>query len=92
MVMKPCQYVIEYGLVNGVNIALAAEVLILLDLVDSVVQNVTGSEEGKILMHMDCRKVWGLLTSKTFKGCQLIGDGGSIISKIVGLKKKEKTK
>ena len=40
------------------NKVLAAEVLTVLDLVDTVVKNMKGLEEGKIVTHIDCRKVW----------------------------------
>ena len=74
----------------GRNEALAVEALIVLDLVDAVVHYMKSSEEVKIVTHMDCRKVWKLLTSKTLKVSQLAGDGGSIISKIIELENKTK--
>ena len=39
------------------NSALAAEELIVIDLVDTVMLNMKGAEEGKIAINMDCRKV-----------------------------------
>ena len=39
------------------NTELAAEALIVLDLVDTVAQNMKQSEEGKIVINMDYRKV-----------------------------------
>ena len=51
-------------------------------------QNLKGVEEGKIVMSMDCRKLWELLTTKTLKVSQLAGDGESIIGKIIELESK----
>ena len=48
------------------------------------------SEEGKILINMDCRKVWELLTSEILKASQLSGDGGSIVIRIIELESKSK--
>ena len=70
------------------NTALALEELLVLDLVDAVVQRMKRTEEGKIIISMDCRKVWDLLTSKTLKTSHLVGDCGSIISKIIELESK----
>ena len=39
----------------GGNTVLAAEALIVLDLVDAVLHTMKGAEEGKIAMHVDCR-------------------------------------
>ena len=70
------------------NTALDAEALILLDLVDTVVQNMKESEEGKIVTNMDCHKVWELLKLETLKASQLTGDSGSIISGTIELESK----
>ena len=69
---------------------LAAEASIVLDLVDAVVQNVKEDEEGKIVINIDCWKVWESLTSETLKLSQLTGDGGSIISRIIELDRNSK--
>ena len=90
MIMKACQYVITCSLGNGGNAALSAEALVELDLVDAVVQNMKGDEEGKIVTRMDCLKVWELLTSKKFKVSQLLGDGQSTVSRIVEIENKKK--
>ena len=74
----------------GENTALATEVLTVLDLVDTVVMNMKGAEEGKIVINMDCRKVWELLTSKKLKESHLAGDSGSIIIEIIELESKTK--
>ena len=74
------------------NTVLDVEALIALDLVVTVVQNVKESEEVKILMNMDCQKVWELLTLETFKVSQLSGVGGSIISRIMEQESKSKIK
>ena len=72
------------------NIALAAEALIALDLFYVLVLNMKGAEEGKIGIQMDYRKVQKLLRSKTLKSSQLVGDGGSIISKLQNQKVNQK--
>ena len=46
------------------------------------------AKEGNFLMNMDCLTVWELLISETLKGSQLAGDGGSIISIIIGSESK----
>ena len=57
--MIVCQHVIACGLGNGgKHTELAAEALIVLDLVDIVVQNMKESAEGKFSISVDCRKVW----------------------------------
>ena len=56
-----------------------------LDLVSAVAHNMRGFNEGKIIMHVDCRKAWELLTTKVLKVSQLAGDRGSIISKTIEL-------
>ena len=49
-----------------------------------------GFNEGKIVIHTDCRKAWKLLTSEKLKESQLEGDCRSIISRVVELKSKSK--
>ena len=51
--------------------------------VNAVEINMRGCEEGKIKMHIDCKKEWEMITSDSLKASQLAGDGGSIISKIL---------
>ena len=46
-----------------------------LDLVDTVSKNTKGGKEGKIVMHLDCSKVWELLKLETLKASQIIGYG-----------------
>ena len=64
--------------------------MIELYLVGAVVHNMKGTEEDKIVININCRKVWELLISKTLKASQLAEDGGSIITKIIDLKSKSK--
>ena len=73
------------------NSALAAEELIVLYLVYVVTKNVKGVSECKISIRMDCRKSWELLTLEKLKVNQLVGDGRSIISRIIELERKSKT-
>ena len=61
--MNVCQHEIACSLLNG-GAALAAEALIVINLVKTVVLNMKGDKEGKIVINMDCRKVWKLLTWK----------------------------
>ena len=72
------------------NAALATEVTTVLGLVDTVVNNMKGFNEGKIVMHTDCRKAWELLTEDRLKASEITGDGGSIISRIIELESKSK--
>ena len=72
------------------NKAMAAEAITLLDLVKAVEHNVRGYDEGKIITHIDCRKVWEFLTCEQVKSSQFAGDRGSIISKIIVLENKTK--
>ena len=74
----------------GLNTALAAEALIVLDLVNTVVLSMKVAGEVKIVINMDCRKMWDLLTSKKIKESQLVGVSGSIISKIKEFESKTK--
>ena len=62
----------------------------MLDLVYTVVQNMKETEEGKIVINMDCRKVWWLLTLETFKASPIEGYDGSIIIRIIELENKSK--
>ena len=70
------------------NTPLVAETLAVLDLVEIVVSNIKYVEEGRIKVHMDCKKVWELLTVDSLKSSQHVGDGGAIISKMIALEKK----
>ena len=56
-----------------------------LDLVEVEVENMKGFNEGKIMIHTDCSKAWGLLISDWLKVIQLARGLGSIISKIIEL-------
>ena len=53
-------------------------------------QNVKEAEEVNIVINMNCREFWELLTSDTLKASQLAEDGGSIISRIIELENKSK--
>ena len=81
--MNTCHHAMSYDLRNGENSALATEPLIVIDLFDSVVRDMKGDEEGKIVMHMDCRKVRELLTLEELKESQRSGDNRLIISEII---------
>ena len=71
---------------NNITV-LASEVAVALDLAATVVHNMKGFDEGKLITCTDCSKVWELLTTKVLKASQLAGDGGSIVSKIIELHK-----
>ena len=75
----------------GKNEDLAEEALIVLDLVEIVEQNMKGAEDEKIVINMDCIKVWESLMSKKLKASQLVRDSSSIISKMVELENKSQT-
>ena len=62
----------------------------MLDLVGTVVRNMKGVSEGKIVMHADCRRAWELLTLETLQASQLAGNEGSIINMIMKLESKLK--
>ena len=53
--MNLCQYAKSHGLGNGGNAALALEELIVLYLVKTILMDMKGAEEGKIVINMDCR-------------------------------------
>ena len=67
------------------NAEMAAEATTLLDLLKAVEHNMRGYDDGIIIMHTDCRKVWALLTCDKVKSSQFSGDGESMISKIIEL-------
>ena len=70
------------------NTPLAVEAAILLALVNVIESNTRGHEEGKIKMHMDCKKSWEMVTSERLKSSKLAGHRGSIISKILEVERK----
>ena len=70
------------------NIPLAAEAAILFALVNVVERNMRGHEEGKIKTHIDCKKIWEMVTSERLKSSKLAGHRGSIISKILEVERK----
>ena len=77
--------------INGIkNTVLASEAEILLNLVETVVCNMRGCDEGKIKAHKDCYKVWTLLKADKLKESQFSGDRGSIMSKVIALESKTK--
>ena len=57
------------------NAVLSAEVSIVNDLVEAVEDNMRGYDEDKIKKHMNCHKVWELLTSSKAKASQFAGYG-----------------
>ena len=69
---------------------LVAESIVVLDLVSVVVCNMKKVEEGRLIVHVNCRKVWELLTANNMKLIQCEGDGGRIIINILALEKKLK--
>ena len=65
------------------NTAIAAESIIILDLMTMVVQNVGREEERLLKVHTDCEEVHELLITERFKASQCELHRGSIISKII---------
>ena len=65
------------------NTAIAAESIIVLDLMTMVVQNVGREEERLLKVHTDCEEVHELLITERFKASQCELHRGSIISKII---------
>ena len=77
--------------INGIkNTVLASEAEILLNLVETVVCNMRGCDEGKIKAHKDCYKVWTLLKADKLKESQFSRDSGSIVRQIIELESKTK--
>ena len=70
------------------NTAIAAEVLITLDLVKTVVQNIVPDGYGFLKERTDCKVVYELLTDERLKSSQCELDGGFAISKNIEIEKK----
>ena len=66
------------------------EAIVVLDLVNTVACNMKNVEEGRLIMCVDCRKVWELLTADSTKASLCVGDEGAIISKTLMLEMKSK--
>ena len=67
------------------NTAVAAEALIILDLVKTVAQNIGKYDDGLLNMHTDCKVVWEMLTADRLKASQCALDRGSSIRKIISM-------
>ena len=63
--------------------AIAAEAIIILNLVTTMVQNIGTEEEGLLKVCTDCKVVHESLITERLKASQCALDRGSIISKIV---------
>ena len=68
--------------------AIAAEELIILDLVKTMAQNVAQDGAGLLNTCTYCKVVWEMLTVDRLKARQCALDGGSTISKIIEIEKK----
>ena len=66
---------------------MAAEALIILDLVATVVRNVGAKQRGKFKVYTDCKVTCDVLTLDRIKASQFALDGGGIISKITQLER-----
>ena len=66
---------------------MAAEALIIFDLVATVVRNVGAKERGKLEVHTDCKVTCDVLTLVRIKASQFALDRGGTISKIMQLER-----
>ena len=72
------------------GIAVAEEVLIVLDLAQPVSRNMRNENEGNFKIHVDWKLVWAILVADRFKASQCAMDRGSIINKIIEIERESK--
>ena len=68
----------------------SAEGIMVLELIQAIVKNAKQLDQGSIKIHVDCEKVWEMLTEDLLKASCYAGDGGSFISKIRELENETK--